>query len=128
MILVRPDAADKIQATVDTVRQHGAAAGYKAYFSQNKLSRLDVAFATKLLYFAGYRHQHPGQPRPLIYDSRVATAITRLPGALLLPTIPDGVTTSKYERYCAWAEPVVIEWALFAWEETSVTGYGDESR
>jgi hypothetical protein len=79
--------------------------------------------ATKLLYFAGYQHQHPGQPRPLIYDSRVAAAITRLPAAPLLPTVPDGITTGKYERYCAWAEaiaqerqtePGVIEWALFA--------------
>lgn len=30
-ILAQPDAAHKIQATVDTVRQHGAAAGYKSY-------------------------------------------------------------------------------------------------
>jgi hypothetical protein len=123
VILGQPNAADKIQATVDAVRLHGAAAGYRGYFSYNRLSQLDVAFATKLLYFAGYQHQHLGQPRPLIYDTRVATAITRLPAAPLLPTIPDSVTTSKYERYCAWAEaiaeerqtePVVIEWALFA--------------
>ena len=47
MILAQPDAADKIQATDDTVRQHGAAAGYKAYFSRNRLSQLDAAFDTK---------------------------------------------------------------------------------
>lgn len=108
---------------MDTVRQNGATAAYKAYFSQHKLSQLGVAFVTKLLYFAGYQHHHPGQPRPLIYDSRGATAITRLPSAPLLPSTPDDLTTSKYERYCTWAEaiaeerhtePVVIEWALFA--------------
>lgn len=38
MILAQPETVDKIQATVDTVHQHGAAAGYKAYFSQNGLS------------------------------------------------------------------------------------------
>lgn len=76
----------------------------------------------------------PQQPRSLIptcaknrpatdlYDSRVATAITRLPAAPALPASSDNLTTSKYERYCAWAEaiaqerqtgPVIVGWALF---------------
>jgi hypothetical protein len=121
-ILRQPDAADKLQATADDVRSKGVRDAYSDYFSQHKLSQLGVAFVTKLLYFAGYQHQRRDHPRPLIYDSRVATAITRLPAAPLLPASPDNLTTSKYVRYCAWAEaiaqerqtePVVVEWALF---------------
>jgi hypothetical protein len=121
-ILLQPGAADKLQATADAVRRDGIRTGYQSYFSQHKLTQLGVAFTTKLLYFAGYQHQRPGKPRPLIYDSRVATAVTRLPVAPLLPSNPDNLTTSNYDRYCTWAEaiaeerqtePVVIEWALF---------------
>jgi hypothetical protein len=119
-ILTQPQAGAKIEGTVSVVRQGGAAAGYKTYYARNRLENLDVAFVTKLLYFAGYRSLH--RPRPLIYDSLVAAAAARLPGAPLFPLIADGVTTSSYQRYCAWAEdiaeeyqtePVVIEWSLF---------------
>jgi hypothetical protein len=44
--------------------------------------------------------------RPLIYDSFVSAAITRLPIAPLLPlTAEQGikVRASKYDRYCEWA-------------------------
>jgi len=120
-ILSQPQADAKIDDTVSLVRQGGAAVGYKAYYARNRLENLDVAFVTKLLYFAGY--QFPHRPRPLIYDSRVAAAAARFPTAPLLPLIADGVTTSSYRRYCAWAEdtarqhqtePAAIEWALFA--------------
>ena len=81
---------------------------------------LNVSFITKLIHFAGYESEH--RPRPLIYDKLVATAITRLPTAPLLPDIED-LTTVAYKRYCQWAqdtatehgtEPAVVEWALFA--------------
>lgn len=124
-ILDRSDAAAAIEAVVNIVREEGAAASYKKYFSDWKLPQLNTAFITKLLYFAGYefpeypREQHP---RPLIYDDRVASAVSRLPEAPLLPTISDGVSTKAYEQYCGWAEqtaadhgtePAVLEWALF---------------
>lgn len=119
-ILGHPGAAKAIEAVVDTVRQDGAAAGYSNYYSSHRLPQLDVAFITKVLYFAGY--QAPQRPRPLIYDRRVAAALVRLPDAPLLPAIEDQVSTPAYKRYCSWAEttashhgtePTVVEWALF---------------
>jgi hypothetical protein len=122
-VLNQPDAAQKIEATVRTVRQDGATAGYEAYYTHYQLDQLNIAFVTKLLYFAGYRLRQ--ERRPLIYDSLVSAAIARLPTAPLLPlTAEPGikVRASKYDRYCEWAgdiaqehqtEPVVVEWALF---------------
>jgi hypothetical protein len=119
-ILAQPQATAKIDHAVSVVRQDGAASGYKAYYARNRLENLDVAFVTKLLYFAGYRFPH--RPRPVIYDSLVATAAARFPGAPVFPLISDGVTTLSYERYCNWAEhlseehqtePAAIEWSLF---------------
>ena len=119
-ILKQPAAVARLEDTVRVVRQDGGAAGYRAYYARNKLQNLDVAFVTKLLYFAGYGSPH--RPRPLIYDRRVAAVAARLPCAPLLPVIADGVTTPSYQRYCEWAEvmatqhqtePSVIEWALF---------------
>jgi len=78
-ILKQDQASAKIEDTVSVVRQAGAAAGYRAYYARNRLENLDVAFVTKLLYFAGYRSPH--RPRPLIYDSLVATAAARFPNA-----------------------------------------------
>lgn len=119
-ILTELDASAKIEDTVSTVRKNGAADAYRAYFARNKIENLGVAFVTKLLYFAGYRSPH--RPRPLIYDSLVAAAAARLPSAPVLPASPASLTTSGYERYCAWAEtlaeehqtePAAIEWSLF---------------
>jgi hypothetical protein len=111
-----------IKAVVDATRQGGTGSGYGTYYTRgNKLRHLDVAFITKLIHFAGYESEH--RPRALIYDKLVATAITRLPTAPLLPDIEDMVTTVVYEQYCQWAhdtapehgtEPAVVEWALFA--------------
>ena len=121
-ILNQDHVGKAIDAVVNATRQDGAAAGYGTYYTKgNTLKNLDVSFITKLIHFAGYESQP--RPRPLIYDKLVATAITRLPTAPLLPDIEDGVTTVAYERYCQWAqdtaaehgtEPAVVEWALFA--------------
>ena len=120
-ILRQPNADNAIEAVVNAVRQDGAAAGYSTYYTEgNTLEGLNVSFITKLIHFAGYESEH--RPRPLIYDKLVATAITRLPTAPLLPDIED-LTTAAYKRYCQWAqdtatehrtEPAVVEWALFA--------------
>lgn len=121
-VLSQGKAETVIKAVVDETRQGGARAGYSTYYTRgNKLRHLDVAFITKLIHFAGYESER--QPRPLIYDKLIATAITRLPTAQLLPDIEDKVTTVAYEQYCRWAydtarehgtEPAVVEWALFA--------------
>jgi hypothetical protein len=121
-ILGQPAAGMAIKTVVNAVRQNGAAAGYSTYYTKgNRLEGLDVSFITKLLHFAGYQSRH--RPRPLVYDKLVATVITRLPTAPLLPDIEDTVTTVAYEQYCQWAqdaaaehrtEPAVVEWALFA--------------
>jgi len=119
-ILSQPNAAEAIEAVVNTVCQDGGAAGYSKYYSDCRLPQLDVAFITKILYFAGYQRRH--RPRPLIYDRRAATGATRLPDAPLLPTLSDKVSGSACQRYCRWAEkttadhgtePAVVEWALF---------------
>jgi hypothetical protein len=119
-ILTQPQASAKIEDTVSTVRKDSAAAAYRIYYARNKIENLGVAFVTKLLYFAGYGS--PNRPRPLIYDSLVAAAAARFPSAPLLPAIPDSLTTTGYQRYCAWAEdlaeehqtePDAIEWSLF---------------
>jgi hypothetical protein len=119
-----PEAAGIIKAVVDSVRQGGAAAGYSTYFSGPTLPQLNIAFITKLLYFAGYQETH--RPRPLIYDNLVATAVIRLPDAPLLPSVSEQrikVSSKAYQRYCCWAEqtaaacrtdPAVVEWALFS--------------
>jgi hypothetical protein len=109
-ILTQPDTAEILQAVVSTVRQAGAGEGYQKYFSRS-LKQLNIAFLTKLLYFAAY--QFPGyptkqHPRPLIYDRRVAATITRLPGAPLLPTIGERVSHQAYGQYCSWAEQTAI--------------------
>lgn len=124
-ILLQASTEKVIDTVVTATRQGGACAGYGTYYtSGNKLKHLDIAFVTKLLYFAGYKFQR--EQRPLIYDSLVSAAITRLPTAPLLPAIGDPgvkVTTVAYRRYCQWAEdtaaehgtePAVVEWALFA--------------
>lgn len=61
-ILTVPGAAATIKAVVDSVRQDGAAAGYMTYYSGPRLPQLNIAFITRLLYFAGY--QEPHRPRP----------------------------------------------------------------
>ena len=120
-VLSQDHAGNTIEAVVNAARQGGAAASYGTYYTKgNTLKGLDVAFITKLIHFAGYESQH--RPRPLIYDKLVASAITRLPTAPLLPDIEDQVSTVAYGHYCQWAqdtatehgtEPAVVEWALF---------------
>ncbi|MGH3401326.1 MAG: hypothetical protein ACRDRJ_02235 [Streptosporangiaceae bacterium] len=119
-ILQYPGAEQAIGEVMKAARSGGAAAGYAAYYSGRELPHLGTAFLTKLLHFAAYQQQ--ARPRPLIYDSLVATAAIRLPGAPLLPSTSDGVSTRAYQRYCSWAEttaaalatePDILEWALF---------------
>jgi hypothetical protein len=107
-VLSQGNAETVIRAVVDATRHGGAASGYGTYYTRgNKLRHLDVAFITKLIHFAGYESEH--RPRPLIYDKLVATAITRLPTAPLLPDIEDKVTTVAYEQYCQWAHDTAME-------------------
>jgi hypothetical protein len=120
-ILTQPNATEAIEAVVNAVRQDGAAAGYSTYFPRYKLQQLNIAFITKVLYFAGYQSQH--RPRPLIYDRLVANALIRMPDAPLLPGTWETVSSNAYHQYCCWAEqtaadhgtePAVVEYALFS--------------
>ena len=54
-ILDRARCRRTIKTVVDSVRHDGAAAGYSTYYSGPTLPQLDIAFITKLLYFAGYQ-------------------------------------------------------------------------
>lgn len=119
-ILQQPGAEDKIAAIVDATRGEGAAAGWTALLSSHKIKGLNMAFGTKLLYFAGYTTEV--RPRPLILDKRVREALqTIAPGTVP----PKGlVFREDYLRYLnlaeEWAaeptwhqEPDVVEYALF---------------
>jgi hypothetical protein len=75
-ILAQRQASAKIEDTVSVVRQGGAAAGYRAYYARNKLENLDVAFVTKLLYFAAYRSPHWPSP-----SSMTAWSLLPRPGS-----------------------------------------------
>ena len=59
---------------------------------------MSLYWGPALRLFAGYKSQH--RPGPLIYDGRIADAITRLPAAPLLPAISDEVTPRSYGLYC----------------------------
>jgi predicted house-cleaning noncanonical NTP pyrophosphatase (MazG superfamily) len=119
-ILEEDGAVKKIAAIVDATRNDGAAAGWSALLGTHKIKGLNMAFGTKLLYFAGYTTEH--RPRPLVLDQRVRKALqTVAPG-----TVPakGTVSTADYLRYLNLAEewaaeptwrqaPDVVEYALF---------------
>ncbi len=106
-ILQQDRAEEKIAAIVHATRHDG-------------IKGLNMAFGTKLLYFAGYFAEH--RPRPLVLDQRVRNSLQTLaPG-----TVPrkGKVWTADYLRYLnlaedwaaepTWAqEPDVVEYALF---------------
>jgi len=119
-ILEQDDAVEKITAIVDATRREGAAAGWAALLGTHRIKGLNMAFGTKLLYFAGYTTEH--RPRPLVLDQRVRKSLQTLaPG-----TVPAKGTVWKadYLRYLelaeewaaepSWAQqPDVVEYALF---------------
>ena len=120
--IMQSDCADeKIAAIVAATRHDGAAAGWTALLTTHKIKHLNMAFGTKLLYFAGYNTEH--RPRPLILDKRVRASLHELaPG-----TVPAKglVRQADYLRYLDLAEewasdptwrqqPDVVEYALFA--------------
>ncbi|GAB3227063.1 nucleoside triphosphate pyrophosphohydrolase [Mycolicibacterium hippocampi] len=120
--VLRADGAEeKIAAIVQATRDDGAAAGWRALLVTHKITGFNMAFGTKLLYFAGYTTEH--RPRPLVLDARVRAALQNLaPG-----TVPARglVREADYIRYLnlaeewasdpAWQQaPDVVEFGLFA--------------
>lgn len=114
--------ADVVTDIVDASRL-GAAPGFRALFDARGHTRipwLGIAYGTKVVHFAGYRH---ADPPPLILDKRVFLGAAALDGNLPVPD-PGGYTaTDDYANYCTWAadvagrngvEPHVIEYTLFA--------------
>jgi hypothetical protein len=120
-MLTPPHASGAIAAIVDATQQGGAIAGWDALLVTNRVPGLEMAFGTKLLYFAGYSVDSPG-PRPLILDARVRTSLVSLGTAM--PAPPQQVTRDDYLQYledaAQWAgdprwneSPEVVEYALF---------------
>jgi hypothetical protein len=104
------------------VRESGPVDAY-AYLhgrKRNRVPHVGPAFGTKVLYFSGYEKSATSL-RPLILDSRVATALNMLCG-WSWPTLAGGWTPSQYEQYLTvahdWAkqwgtDPDVVEYVLF---------------
>jgi hypothetical protein len=88
---------------VRQTRDHGAAAGWHALLVTNKVRGLNMAFGTKVLYFAGYTSDGPG-PRPLILDRFVRASLVHEGTSMPARGI---VRQSHYVEYLQLAE----EWA-----------------
>lgn len=98
------------------------AEGFRALFDdrgRTRIARLGIAFGTKVVHFAGYRH---ADIAPIILDKRVWTAAQSLSSAPRVPNPTRYTTGPAYEGYCAWAgevaarhqvEPAMVEYALF---------------
>ena len=122
-ILAEPGAEGKIEAIVSATRKDGAAAGWHALLVTHKIKGLEMAFGTKLLYFAGYTAGH--ELRPLILDRQVRRALQDL-APDTVPGERRTVHQADYVRYLqlaeelssnpAWdQEPDGVEFALFSY-------------
>jgi hypothetical protein len=123
-ILAQERAEDKITHIVNKVRSDGAGAGWDALLGSHRIKHLNVAFGTKLLYFAGYHHSGP-YAQPLILDDRVRWSLYDLKrGTVPPPGSTSQVKKDHYLRYLdlaqRWAddptwqqEPDVVEFGLF---------------
>jgi hypothetical protein len=113
----REDPAAVIAEARTAMFTGGIRAAYRAMFSGNKSRQPEcsTAYVTKILHFMAY--ESDASPRPLIYDSRVATALARIAGAPARPA-PAYLSSRQYVEYCTWAQstssdPIVAEYALF---------------
>lgn len=112
-----------LEQVLNALDEKGLAAGFCLLFDElgrARIPHLGVAFGTKFLYFA--RYESALRPRPLIYDARVAHAVTHLPSAPMLPCSCDGLSADRYVAFCQWAEdisdsggkePSIVEYVAF---------------
>ncbi|MCL1897866.1 MAG: hypothetical protein FWG16_03490 [Micrococcales bacterium] len=123
LVLRDPAAGEKLLGAIGLLRneKEGVLAAYRSmdHGGKYKLRDLGPSYYTKLLYFAGY--DYPLDPRPLIYDQRVATALRQL----TREPFRYG-SFNSYRRYldqaASWAkdwdtEPDVVERVLFAYPQ-----------
>ncbi|MGB3412461.1 MAG: hypothetical protein WBA45_14835 [Microthrixaceae bacterium] len=119
-MLGTPGAAAIVGDIVEQSRR-SPAAGFSALFADGspRISRLGIAFGTKVVHFAGYDF---ATPKPLILDKRVFRSAQRL-GIGQVPDPERFATGEQYQGYCDWAaqvaathgvEPEAVEYALFA--------------
>ncbi|MCK5756940.1 MAG: hypothetical protein KAH46_29975 [Mycobacterium sp.] len=112
-------APEKLAKALKVVRGEGALSGYRALHKRGslKINRLAAGFFTKFLYFGGYDAK-PAVGRPLIYDSRVVTALNKLDDEEWFEDGPSEMYARYIDLATDWAHdletaPDVIERRLF---------------
>ena len=114
--------ADDLAVIVTQTQTNGAGAGWSAGVGANKVAGLGTSYLTKILHFAGYSVNSPGE-RPLILDQRVLDGLNAA-YPVRFPPVVGRATKKDYLDYLdlakAWASdptwnqsPEVVEFALF---------------
>jgi len=116
--------ADVAAITSDIIEaaRRDASDGFTALFDARgraRIKRLNIAFGTKVVHFAGYDHT---RPKPLVLDRRVYACARTLEEPAPVPNPAAYTTGEQYRNYCAWAgevaerngvEPEFVEYVLF---------------
>lgn len=76
-LMRQPEFNRRLNGAYELLLRDGAAAAYRSMSPENpnRVRGLGPAFATKFLYFAGYKQEPPNRLRPLILDSLVGAAL-----------------------------------------------------
>lgn len=122
-MLLTPGVATITKDIIGAARRD-AAAGFSALFDgsgRTRVARLNIAFGTKVVHFAGYDY---AMPRPLVLDARVYCAAQELAPTAPVRDPAKRTTGEQYRAYCEWAGevaervgvgPELVEYSLFVY-------------